>query len=280
MSSISYPIISVNGHATESLSVRDRGLAYGDGVFETALIVRGEIPLWPLHHERLLKGLVFLQISIESQRLRQAIDAALETARALNDRIFVLKLIVTRGESTRGYQVDPSASSTLITQLSPLEIDVEKHNGVSIHFCRHAIMPSVWGGLKTLNQLTYVLAAQERLGTDFDEGLLFSPEGELIEATARNIFLVKGDKIVSPIIDKCGVAGVMRQTILDKVAAQIGVSVVEQRLFKEDLLSADEVFLTNSITGIWPVIYCAEKEWVVGPVTRSLQAMCHGVFFS
>ncbi|MFT6389760.1 MAG: 4-amino-4-deoxychorismate lyase [Cellvibrionaceae bacterium] len=280
MSFNSYPIISVNGRDVDSVSVNDRGLVYGDGVFETVLIVRGEIPLWPLHHERLLKGLVLLKVSMAPQRLRQAIDKVLETAKTMVDDILVMKLIVTRGESTRGYQIDPSVTSTLITQLSALVIDAEKHNGVSVHFCQQALMPNTWGGLKTLNQLPYVLAAQERLNTEFDEGLLFSLDGELIEATSRNVFLVKGDEMLSPIIDKCGVAGVMRQTIMDKVAAHIGMPVVEQQLFKEDLLSADEIFLTNSITGIWPVIQCEEKKWSVGPVTRSLQAMCHGIFFS
>ena len=280
MSFSSYPIITVNGSAEGSVSINDRGLAYGDGVFETVLIVRGEIPLWPLHHNRLLKGLALLQISIAPQRLRQAIDSILGIAKTLEDDILVLKLIVTRGESARGYQIDPSATSTLITQLSPLAIDFEKHNGVSVHFCQHALLPSAWGGLKTLNQLPYVLAAQERLNSKYDEGVLFSVAGELIEATARNIFLVKDDKILSPIIDNCGVAGIMRQTIIDKVAAQIGMPVLEQRLFKEDFLSADEIFLTNSITGIWPVIHCEKNTWSVGPVTRSLQAMCHGVFFS
>jgi len=276
--SINYPITTVNGLNVNHVPVSDRGLAYGDGLFETMLIVREDIPLWPLHHERLLKGLVRLQIAVESQRIRHVIDTALEAAKDVPADLLILKLIVTRGESSRGYQVDSSVHSTLITQLSPLVLDVNKHEGVHVHCCEHVLMPIAWAGLKTLNQLPYVLAAQERSHTHFDEGLLFTAEGELIEATARNIFIVKDDKIVTPIIDQCGVAGVMRQNIANKIAVQIGVEVIEQRLYKEDLFSADEVFLANSISGIWPVIECEKQRWLIGPITRSLQAMCHGVF--
>lgn len=271
-------ITTINGMQSQVVSVNDRGLAYGDGLFETMLVAQGDIPLWSLHHERLLKGLVCLQITVESQRIRQAIDTALKESKAFSDQLFVLKLIITRGDSTRGYQIDTQAQSTLITQLSPLSVDTAKHDGVSIHYCEQALMPTTWAGLKTLNQLPYVLAAQERLNTDFDEGLLFTPEGELIEATARNVFVVKNDKILTPIIDRCGVAGVMRRNLMDKIATQIGVEVLEQRLSNADIASADELFLANSISGIWPVVECEQHKWPVGPVTRSLQAMCHGLF--
>lgn len=271
-------ITTVNGTQSQVVSANDRGLAYGDGLFETMLVAQGDIPLWPLHHERLLKGLVCLQLTVESQRIRQAIDTALEESKTFSDELFVLKLIITRGESTRGYQIDTQAQSTLITQLSPLSVDTTKHDGVNIHYCEQALMPTTWAGLKTLNQLPYVLAAQERLNTGFDEGLLFTPEGELIEATARNVFIVKNDKILTPILDQCGVAGVMRRNLTDKIATQIGVEVVEQRLTKKDIADADELFLANSISGIWPVIQCEKLKWPVGPVTRSLQAMCHGLF--
>lgn len=274
----SYPLITVNGHLTDVLPVNDRGLAYGDGVFETILIVRGEMPLWPLHHDRLLKGLLKLNISLESQRIRQVIDKVLEIASSAPEDLLVLKLTVTRGQSSRGYQVDPSASSTVITQLAPVALDTDKYNGIHVHLCQQTLGATTWGGLKTLNQLAYVLATQERLHTDFDEGLLFSDKGELIEATSRNVFIVKGDKIITPIIVDRGVAGVMRQTIMDKLAVQIGVQVLEQSVSKSDLFSADEIFLVNSITGIWPVIQCEEKRWSVGPVTRSLQAMCHSFY--
>ncbi len=278
MSESQRPITYVNGQQAATVSIADRGLAYGDGIFETILVVDGEIPLWPYHHARLLKGLLYLNITIESQRLRQDIDNVLEEAKKLSQQLLVLKLIVTRGQSTRGYQVNPDTSATLIVQLLPISIDTDKHNGVSVHICQQKLFPVSWAGLKTLNQLPYVLASQERLNTEFDEGLLFSIDGYVVEATARNIFIVHDEKLYTPPLDQCGVEGVQRTYIIDKLVAQLGLEVIEKTLGLEDIVAADEVFLANSISGIWPVIQCENHRWSVGPVTRSLQAMCHGIF--
>ncbi len=274
----SFPITAVNGEPVKTLDVTDRGLAYGDGVFETLLVMRGDIPLWAEHHERLLKGLVALKINLESQRLRKLMDQVLSIASQQQQDLLVLKIIVTRGCSGRGYQVDATLPSTVITQLSPLLVDRDKHNGVKVHICEHALHPVAWVGLKTLNQLPYVMAAQERSDSIYDEGLLFSTEGQLIEATARNIFIVKNEKIMTPLIETCGVAGIMRRQLIEKVAPQLGLCCEEDYVSKDMLFAADEVFLTNSVTGIWPVIECEQNKWDVGAVTRSLQAMCHGAF--
>ncbi len=280
MSKSQLPITYVNGQQDSTISIADRGLAYGDGLFETILVVDGEIPLWAYHHARLLKGLLHLHITIESQRLRQDIDRALEEAKKLSDQLLVLKVIVTRGHATRGYQVNPDIPATLIVQLFPVSIDTDKHNGVCIHICEQKLFPVNWAGLKTLNQLPYVLASQERLNTEFDEGLLLSMEGYIVEATARNIFIIRDEKLYTPPLDQCGVEGVQRTYIIEKLVTQLGFEVIEKPLLIEDLVNADEVFLANSITGIWPVTQCENHQWQVGPVTRSLQAMCHGIFLS
>jgi 4-amino-4-deoxychorismate lyase len=278
MSLVHLPIHFVNGEPQSTVAITDRGLAYGDGVFETMLVVRGAIPLWSYHHARLLKGLLYLQINLESQRLRQQVDQVMEVAKHPAEELLVLKLIVTRGEGARGYQFDTSNAATLIAILSPLSIDSGKQNGVRVHRCQQLLPAVPWVGLKTLNQLTYVLAAQERVDTHWDEGFLFSADGHLIEATARNVFLVKDDCLYTPQIDQAGVAGVMRDVIIDTLAGQLGVSVCQQYLTIADILSADEVFITNGISGIWPVIQYEQLHWTVGPVTRSLQALCHGIY--
>ena len=105
---------------------------------------------------------------------------------------------------------------------------------------------------------------------------MLSVDNKLIEASARNVFIVKDETLYSPQLDQCGVEGVMRQLIIDKIAPQLGLDCIISSLSLDDLLEADEVFLSNSISGIWPVVEFEEKSWSVGPVTRSLQAMCHG----
>jgi 4-amino-4-deoxychorismate lyase len=273
MSTYTLPLICINSHIhsysvndkpLDGLSPLDRGLAYGDGVFETILLVDGFAPLLSFHHKRLLKGLSHLNIQLDSERLVSDVNKLLEIAKSFDERRLILKL-------------------TLMLQLFACSIDITKHNGVSVHVCRETLSPVSWAGLKTLNQLPYVLAAIERLDTNFDEGLLLANNGELVEASARNVFIVKDDKILTPVLNEFGVAGVQRQFIIESVAQQLGLDIVEITIKLEDLFAADEVFLANSITGLWPVTHCRYKEhdyrWDVGAVTRSLQAMCHSVSF-
>ena len=283
MSDYSLPLTYINGQQVNSLSILDRGLAYGDGLFETMLVVNGLVPLLSYHHQRLLKGLSHLGIQLDSDRLVREVNKLLGIAKTIGEKQLILKLIVTRGVGGRGYQIDNTASATLILQLFTASVDRSKYNGVNVHVCRQKLFPVSWAGLKTLNQLSYVLAAKERAGSAFDEGLLLNNDGDLIEATARNVFIVKGEQLYTPVLNTSGVAGAQRQFIIESVAGQLGLDVIEKIIKFEECLSADEVFLTNSITGIWPVTACEYRgryyEWNLGAVTRSLQAMCHGVFF-
>lgn len=277
------PITLINGEAIDHISVMDRGLLFGDGVFETMLLINGELPFWALHHERLLKGLVYLGITVESLALRQSIDELIAYAKSNQalrhaEHPLILKVIVTRGQGSRGYTYSPEQQSNLIVQLFPFTANKNLVNGVKVHLCKHRLQAVDWVGLKTLNQLPYVLAAGERQNTDDDEGLLLDSDGALIEATARNIFIVKNETLITPTLEHCGVAGIMRRYIIDELATQIGVKVLSTKLYQDDLMNADEVFLCNSITGIWPVIEYENYQWAVGPITRSLQSMCASTF--
>ena len=286
------PITLVNGQQQSHIAVADRGLAYGDGVFETLLLANGAIPLWQYHHARLLRGLQCLKIPFETEHLPQVaveksgvkqscfeedIEQLLALLEPLSADVFVIKLTVTRGEGGRGYR--PAASSpTRIVTAFPYDLDRDKHQGIAVHRCQQQLPLGLpWAGLKTLNQLPYVLAAQERDPSVHDEGLLFSTENQLIEATARNIFIVKDEVLYTPRLNQCGVAGVMRQVILEKIAPQLGLTCRQSPLSLADLTGADEVFLTNSVSGIWPVVNYKNTHWPLGPITRSIQAMCHGL---
>ena len=119
MPNTSYPIHFVNGKQQSAIDIQDRGLAYGDGIFETVLVVGGQIPLWSYHHARLLNGLVKLDLKLESQRLRQDVDNVLAIAKKQPDDVHILKLIVTRGLGGRGYQA-VDVTPTFIVCLYPL----------------------------------------------------------------------------------------------------------------------------------------------------------------
>jgi 4-amino-4-deoxychorismate lyase len=283
-------IILVNNLRQDSIPVTNRGLAFGDGVFETMLVSNTDVSLWEYHHQRLLEGLRRLHISIDLPTLYQHISTSLEAIREYRQsdqsdqdvNQGVWKLIVTRGQSQRGYMPDNMAKPTLITIYTPLAAQFFDENrrfsqqGVAVHYCRERLAASrTLAGIKSLNQLPYVLASRERLALDVQEGLMLNNDGLLIEATARNVFMVKGNELLTPQLHQCGVAGVKRRVVIER-ARSIGMSVQEIDVSVAVLEQSDEVFLTNSIGGIWPVIQCEAKHWDVGSVTQHLQQKLAG----
>jgi 4-amino-4-deoxychorismate lyase len=280
----------VNGQEQDSLRVTDRGLAYGDGVFETMKVVEGDIVLWQYHYERLLAGLQRLYIEVDQQILHHHINTSLISVRQRQQAHVqeqgVLKLVVTRGSGQRGYMPAQDKSATLISIYTPLLDSFLKDNttyqqqGVKVHICNERLaVSSSLAGIKSLNQLPYVLASRERQALPVEEGLLLDKDDYLIEATARNLFLVKENVVYTPLVDQCGVAGVMRRLIVDLAALQIGVEVKEVRITLSMLEDADEVFLSNSVSGIWPVISCvgggSTRQWPTGKLSRKIQHYCH-----
>lgn len=266
----------VNGQAQQSLSVADRGVAYGDGVFETMYVQQGDIALWQYHYERLEKGLRALQIPLDPANFT---DHIAKTQQAMGQAFGVCKLTITRGKGGRGYLPEQCLSPILITQFYPLDDAFLKENknnqlqGVAVHCCETPLpINPLLAGLKTLNQLPYVMASQERLSLNVKEGIVFDTYGQLIEATARNIFLVKDGAIYTPELNHCGVAGVMRRLLVEKIAPELDLKVYMTSLLKEDFLLADEVFLLNSISHVWPVVKCDSQRWPIGNITQKVHA--------
>ncbi|MDM7322241.1 MAG: aminodeoxychorismate lyase [Gammaproteobacteria bacterium] len=256
----------------DSLPLSDRGLHYGDGLFETMAVQEGRVRLLDLHLARLARGAARLAIPLADA---DGLAAALARAAAdMGDG--VLKLILTRGSGGRGYLPPDVPTFSLIIQRYP-PVAVEGQEGVTVRLCdlRLARQPLL-AGLKHLNRLEQVLARAEWRDPAIAEGLMFDSEGLLIEGVASNVFLVREGQLLTPLLDQCGVAGVMRAHVIQR-AAGLGMVVQETRLVLNDLLAADEVFLTNSLHGIRPVISLLGRcTWAVGPVTRALQARLWG----
>lgn len=284
------PIILVNSQRQHHIPVTNRGLAYGDGVFETMLYqpsadtsTLGDIALWSYHQDRLLIGLQRLHIHLNLADLQQHLHSTLqvvdqEIANSHVSAAGVCKLIVTRGEGQqRGYMPDQQATPTLITVFSPLDpCAIEQHQvrseqGIEVHYCEERVSTSpTLAGIKSLNQLSYVIASGERASLTAQEGLMLDHQGRVIEATARNLFLVKNNLLMTPLLNSGGVAGVMRRWVMES-AHTMGLVVKEMDIYPDELFDADEIFLTNSISGLWPVIACQQQRWSVGSTTRHLQ---------
>lgn len=258
------PRVSVDFLDSDRVSVSDRGFTYGDGLFETLRIVRGRAPLWPRHAERLRAGCERLRIP--SPDLDAVRDEVLRLAEGLDDA--VARVTLTRGPGARGYAPPASADQTLVVSVSPLALDAAASiDGIVLRLCttRLAIQPLL-AGLKHLNRLEQVIARGEWDDPSIAEGLMLDTDGDLVCATAANLFAVFGGQLATPPVDRCGVAGVARAEVL---AVR---DVAEARLNPVRLEEADEVFLTSAVRGILPVRVFGTRSWQPGPVTRALQA--------
>ncbi|AHL74847.1 4-amino-4-deoxychorismate lyase [Stutzerimonas stutzeri] len=260
----------VDGRPADGLSVRDRGLAYGDGLFETMKVVNGLPELLDRHLSRLGLGCQRFAIPVDLVTLRTqitAFSAALGTG--------VAKLILTRGDGKRGYGPPVACQPRIVLMGSPLPDLPAKHReeGVRLYPCatRLAEQP-VLAGLKHLNRLEQVLARAEWQDPAFAEGLMRDTSGRVVEAVSSNLFIVESGVLLTPSLRRCGVAGVMRDEILER-ARQSGIQCKIDDVSLGQLFDADEVFVCNSLYGIWPVRQLEASVWPVGPLTRKLQRL-------
>ena len=268
--------ILIDGVPGGSLPVLDRGLHFGDGVFETVACLHGRPRFLSLHLERLAHGCQALGFAAPAaQRLR----AEIERLAAAQERSLV-KLIVTRGQATvRGYSVSgrEQATRVLIRYPWPVEDPVMQQQGVSVRLAALRLGENpVLAGLKHCNRLEQILARSEPDAATAAESLLLSRSGKLVSGTMTNVFLVDGPpqspRLRTPAIDLCGVAGVMRRVVL-REAARAGIPATECALWPADLAAAGEVFLTNARIGIWPVGRLPERTLTPGPLTRRMQSV-------
>lgn len=224
----------------------DRGLAYGDGVFETIALSDGRLLALAAHLSRLQGGCV--QLGIPPPERHTLERECLQVASG--ERSGVIKIIVTRGSGGRGYRVPPVAQPRRLVMLSPWPALVATGGGVVVWLCSHRLsINSGTAGMKHLNRLDQVIASREWPDEDCFEGLMQDTGDHLIEGTRSNLFLVQSGAVHTAMLDECGVSGIVRDAVIRWCDAQ-GVQRVERRLTLADLGSADEVFVTNSIIGV------------------------------
>ena len=253
--SINLPLISVNGILDAAISPLDRGFTYGDGVFETCRYSRGSIPLWHYHRERLLSSAGRLGIPVDEDLLNQYLNSMLAHLSDQYDLHAVIKITLTRGVGGRGYRLPASVAPTYCIGIfpgTPLQTD-QYRNGIAVRICdlRVAQVPAL-AGMKHLNRLEYILARAE-WQDEFAEGLLLDAQDRVIEATVSNLFVIKNNQLFTPDLSVAGVAGIMRKTIIEQLAPKLGLVGHIVNMDLDFLSSADEIFLCNSVYGIWPV---------------------------
>jgi len=261
----------LNGESKHCIEFLDRGFQYGDGLFETIEVIDGTPVFLDQHLQRLDLGCKKLLIPTPDLSIlkQEAFQLAKDSDHA------VLKLIVTRGSGGRGYRQPDKIHPTRLFSLHPYPTYPEEliTQGINVFFCNTqlGISPSL-AGIKHLNRLEQVLARAEWSCPDIHEGLMVNYDNHVVEGTMSNVFIVKDDCLYTPEITQSGVRGVLRDIIIE-LAKELKIPVIETVLSKDDIYKADELFITNSIIGIWPVKQLVEQTYNVGLITSKLQTL-------
>ena len=263
-------IIWINGIVSEKIAVQDRGLHYGDGVWETIAIQQGQAEFLHEHLQRLFFGCQQLGIELpKSIQLREEIKIALQ---AIEQTQGILKIIITRGQGGRGYNPIGASQPCRILSTHPWPDDQKKFykHGINLTLCktRLAYSPKL-AGFKHLNRLEQVLARAE-WQAQFQEGLMMDYQDHIVEGVMTNVFIIKNETIITPPLEYCGIAGIMRAELM-RLAEEDGISVKVSQLNIDDIYQADGLFLSNSILGLWPVKQFLDKSYPIPIITRQLQ---------
>jgi len=256
------------------ISIRDRGLLYGDGVFRTLRASGGHALHWPLHYQKLRHDCTTLGIACPDHGLLSG---------ELNDLLGVhpdgvIKLIVTRGEGTRGYAPPAHVEPTHLWDVSPLP-DYPADwaiSGIRARLCQLRLgqQPRL-AGIKHLNRLENVLAAGEWNDADIAEGLLMDAAGDVIAGTRSNLFLVTQGKLITPDLSHCGVAGVQRDRVM-AWAKRHDMPLQVRNVSLDEVLHADELFVVNSIMVLWPLRELEHNRWTDFPIAAQVRQSLEG----
>ena len=264
----------VNGQHQETIAISDRAMHYGDGVFETVLVRARQPVLWSRHLQRLQHGCQRLQIPLDTACLHTEMAELLDTHALTHG---VLKILISRGSGGRGYMPPATPTPTRMLQMHPLPEDYPQYSarGIQVMRCQHPLsLNPALAGLKHLNRLDQVMASLE-LTPAVQEGLMCTPDGLLIEGIKSNVFLHDGRQWLTPDLQHAGVAGVMRGWLLQQIP-QTRI----RALGEDEVLAATEMFVCNSVFGIWPITQLHwgshMRQLAIGEQTRQLLALFEG----
>ena len=259
--------VIINGNILEKskagLSPDDHSYRYGDGLFETMKIANGNILLEKYHFERLFSGLETLKFKIPIHFTRQKIKEQIRELCKKNkfEELARVRLSVSRGS---GGLYDCNNKLSYLIETWPLAQNdkVLNDNGLVIDIFPDARKSTdAFSHLKSANYLPYVMAAIWAKENKLNDALILNQNNRICDSTIANIFWIKDNKIFTPPLSEACVAGVMRKKILELATHNSDFFVSESILTEDILLQADEVFLTNAVTGIRVVNKCRSKVY-------------------
>ena len=259
------PIVIINGAKQSKISIFNRNAQFGDGLFETCVVENKKILFWVNHFARLNKGCEQLKISRVDESVWLS-DVKKALSLCSYDRC-VVKLILSRGESLRGYGFKDDIKPVRAVIVSELQ-KVTFNKSFCLEYCQSGYdsNPKL-AGIKHCNRLEQVLA---RAGLKSDEGIMLDENHNVISVTQGNIYAIHGNTLITPKLDKCGVEGTRRDVILD-LAKLLGIKVKVDTLSVKELGQANEVFISNSIIGIQSISQIGDISFSENLITKKIK---------
>ena len=253
-------VVYINGLFTPlinaKVSILDRGFCYGDGLFETMRACKGNIFRSDHHLERLFRSLplIFIDLPMTRQEVKAVVQETLDRNKFENA---IIRLTVTRGINEPSFQIDPEVPPTLVVharQYHPLPKAIYR-NGVQITLLTlpAPTLPGVNQGLKTCNFLSNILVREMSQRQGSMEGIIVDPILGVTEGATSNLFIVKQGVLKTPAVNNSVLEGITRKVVLE-IARDHKIPIEKGLLVAEDVLTADEVFITNSGIDIVPVV--------------------------
>jgi 4-amino-4-deoxychorismate lyase len=259
------PVVLINGVEQDKISVFNRNMQYGDGLFETCVARDNQILFWPRHYSRLEIGCVKLNINkIDEGILLSDIKKAFELSSKKN---CIVKLILSRGDSLRGYgyrdDIEPVRVVIVSEMYQPL---FNKEFSLEYATSGYHSNPQL-AGIKHCNRLEQILA---RSNLSSNEAIMLDEKENIISVTQGNIYYIFGNKLLTPKLDCCGVVGSRRSLILE-LAMSLKMEALESNISINQAQKADEVFISNSVIGIQPVHSIESYKLGKNPLTEKIQ---------
>ena len=268
--------------AKATVSINNRSFRYGDGCFETIRITNGQVPLWPYHWQRLSHAIQTLQFQPPSFFTVDYLLGQITTLAQKNDhqQLGRIRLTIFRGN---GGLYDPENHfPNYVIQSWPLN-DAHQNlnnNGLILGLYNGGFKAAdPLANLKSNNYLLYAMAALYAKQQHWNDAVVLNHRGSIADTTIANLFLIKEGKVITPPLTDGPVAGTLRRYLLEQLPLA-GYNVQEQSIVPANLLTADEVFVTNAIYGIKWVKQFEEKEYGNRQTTGIFQQFIKPLFFT
>jgi len=259
-------IVLVDGALESEISIFNRNMQFGDGLFETCVSRGNNILFWQRHLSRLNRGCEKLNIkkiaeSVWLEDIKKALSLSLE-------KNCIIKLILSRGNSLRGYSYSEDIEPVRVVIVSEIKKTKSKYS-VSLEYASSGFHSNPkLAGIKHCNRLEQILA---RASIVEDEAIMLDENQNIISVTQGNIYFIFGNKLLTPKLDRCGVVGSRRSLILE-LARSINLEVDEDTISIEQAEKANEVFISNSLIGIQSVSSIGSYYLNNNPLTKEIKA--------